>query len=209
MRRIRLINSAPNLLEWINEHPERNNPQAFVFVNIEKNFGGCMQHRNIMSILQKVAKRAGIQKPVNPHHFRHSRATYMSQFLTEAQLKEYFGWVQESKMAARYVHLSGKQVEDAILRMHGLKQEDKKEDILKQKTCPRCKTLNDHNNQFCEKCWLPLSEQGLNELEETTNKEQESLIALMRLLSEVGNNPIKLKQALAVLQQNGGTTKWM
>ncbi|MDD5163510.1 MAG: tyrosine-type recombinase/integrase [Candidatus ainarchaeum sp.] len=126
MRRVRLVNSAPNLLEWINQHPERGNPNAFAFVNIEKTFAGRMHHRNMVAVLKKSGTRAKIQKPVNPHHFRHSRATYMAQFLTEAQLKEYFGWVQESKMAAQYVHLSGKQVDDAILRMHGLKEPDKK-----------------------------------------------------------------------------------
>lgn len=206
MRRIRLVNSAPTLLQWINQHPNRNNPEAFVFINIEKGFEGQMRYRNIAASIEKIAKRAGITKPINPHHFRHSRATYMSQFLTEAQLKEYFGWVQESKAAARYVHLSGKQVDDAILRMHGLKEPDKKEDILKQKQCPRCKQLNDHNNEYCEKCWLPLTEKALTELDETKEKDQDSLVSLMKLLELVGSNPGKVRQALAILQQNVAET---
>ena len=202
MRRVRLVNSAPNLLEWINQHPNRNNPESCVWVNIEKHFGQQMKHRNIMETLKRIAARAEIKKPVNPHHFRHSRATYMAQFLTEAQLKEYFGWVQESKMAAQYVHLSGKQVDDAILRMHGLKEPDKKEDILKQKQCPRCKTLNDHNNQYCEKCWLPLTEHALTELDETKEKDQEGLVSLMKLLELAGSNPEKVRQALIIMQQD-------
>jgi hypothetical protein len=31
---------------------------------------------------------------VNPHHFRHSRATQLANWLTEAQLCAWFGWVQ-------------------------------------------------------------------------------------------------------------------
>ncbi len=120
MRRVRLINSAPDLLEWLNKHPHNNDREAFIWVNLEKNRLDQMGHRYIMKMLQVTAKKAGIQKPVNPHNFRHSRATYMSQYLTEAQMKEYFGWTQDSKMAAQYVHLSGKQVDDAILKMHGL-----------------------------------------------------------------------------------------
>ena len=201
MRSVRLINSASKLLAWINEHPSRNDQNSFVWVNLEKGFGEQMKHRNIMAILKRIAKRAGITKPINPHHFRHSRATYMAQFLTEAQLKEYFGWCQESKMAARYVHLSGKQVDDAILRMHGLKQPDKKEDILKQTQCPRCKTANDHNNQYCEKCWLPLTIQAANELDETQQKDQEGIIGLMNLLDLAENNPEKVKQVLTMLKQ--------
>jgi len=208
MRRVRIINSAPALLEWINQHPDRNNPEAFVWVNRIKGFGIMMSHRAIMKTLKLIGKRAGIRKPVNPHHFRHSRATYMAQFLMEAQMKEYFGWCQNSDMAAQYVHLSGKQVDDAILRMHGLKEPDKKEDILKNRPCPRCKTLNDHNNQYCEKCWLPLTEQALSEMDETQESEQESLVSLMKLLEFAGNNPVKVKQALAILQHDGGARKW-
>ena len=202
MRRVRLINSASALLEWINCHPNRSNQDAFVWVNLEKGFANMMGYRNMVKILQRIADRAGIKKPVNPHHFRHSRATYMSQFLTEAQMKEYFGWCQNSDMAAQYVHLSGKQVDDAILRMHGLKEPDKKEDILKQRQCPRCKAFNDHNNKYCEKCWIPLTEQAANELEETENKSQESVISLMKLLELAGNNPQKVRQALTILQQD-------
>ncbi len=39
--------------------------------------------------------------------------------ITAQRVKKDFGLVQDSKMAARYVHLSGKQVDDAILRLHG------------------------------------------------------------------------------------------
>ena len=201
MRRIRIINSAPSLLEWINQHPNRSNPEAFVWVNRIKRFGILMTHRSIMRMLKLLGLRAGIKKPVNPHHFRHSRATYMSQFLTEAQMKEYFGWCQNSDMVAQYVHLSGKQVDDAILRMHGLKEPDKKEDILKNRSCPRCKTLNDHNNKYCEKCWLPLTEQAANELDEIQEQDQNGIISLMKLMELVENNPVKVRQALTLLKQ--------
>lgn len=38
------------------------------------------------------------EKPVNPHHFRHSRATYLANYLTEAQMCEWFGWVHGSRV---------------------------------------------------------------------------------------------------------------
>jgi len=33
--------------------------------------------------------------------------------LTEAQMKEYLGWVGDSRMASTYVHLSGRNIDDA------------------------------------------------------------------------------------------------
>lgn len=36
--------------------------------------------------LRRIAKRAGIKKKVNPHSFRHARATFLANLLTEAQM---------------------------------------------------------------------------------------------------------------------------
>src|SRR3989344_1411189 len=200
MRRVRLVNSAADLLDWLNKHPDNDGQNSWVWVNIETNRLEQMGHRYIMKMLKQTAKRAGIKKPVNPHNFRHSRATYMAQFLTEAQMKEYFGWTQDSKMAAQYVHLSGKQVDDAILRMHGLVKEDKLEDTLKRMPCPRCKELNDTNNKHCGKCWLPLTQQGAIEAEEKKEKDQKAMVAVMKLMEVVGNDPDKLLKTIQTIQ---------
>lgn len=44
----------------------------------------------------------------------------MANYLTEAQMNDYFGWVQGSGMPSVYVHLSGRDVDDAILKANGI-----------------------------------------------------------------------------------------
>lgn len=201
MRRIRVVNCAPYLLDWINSHPESQNPNAPLWINTQSKPYKRMCYKSLENILTNAAEHSGVKKPVNPHQFRHSRATYLSQFLTEAQMKEYFGWCQASSMAARYIHLSGKQVDDAILKLNGLIKEPPKEDnSLKREPCPRCKQLNESNSKYCEKCWLPLNIEAMSELEEVKEKDQESMISLMQLLQTIGNNPAKLKQTITTLQ---------
>lgn len=201
MRRIRLITSAPYLLEWLNQHPPHNNPNAPLWINIDRRKGHQTGYANFKKILGTASRKAGITKPINPHHFRHSRATYMAQFLTEAQMKEYFGWAQDSSMAARYVHLSGKQVDDAILKMYGLKKQEEQETILKREPCPRCKNLNDVNHNYCEKCWLPLTSQAVSEVEEVRQKDQEAMLAVMKLLEMAKTNPGIIQEAISRAQQ--------
>jgi len=48
----------------------------------------------------------------------------MANYLTEAQMNLYFGWVQGSDMPSVYVHLSGRDVDDAILKANGIITED-------------------------------------------------------------------------------------
>ena len=70
--------------------------------------------------LKKIAKKAKIKKRIHPHLFRHSRCTYMANYLTEAQMNLYFGWIQGSDMPSVYVHLSGRDVDDAVLKANGI-----------------------------------------------------------------------------------------
>jgi integrase/recombinase XerD len=39
-----------------------------------------------------------IKKAVNPHAFRHSRATFMAKHLKEPEMREFFGWGKDSEM---------------------------------------------------------------------------------------------------------------
>ncbi|MBD3210268.1 hypothetical protein GF318_02700 [Candidatus Micrarchaeota archaeon] len=46
----------------------------------------------------------------------------MANKLTEARMKACFGWVQGSDMAGVYVHLSGRDVDKAILGTYGMEK---------------------------------------------------------------------------------------
>jgi site-specific recombinase XerD len=157
-RRVRIIVSSSALANWLEHHPFKNNPEAFVWIVMgTRNRYGMMSYAAIAEMLRKLAQRAGINKKVNPHAFRHARATHLASYFTEAQMKEFFGWVQSSDMAAIYVHLSRRDVDKALLKLHGLaNEESSQENLLKIKVCPKCKEKNDNLCQFCKKCGTPL-----------------------------------------------------
>ncbi len=59
--------------------------------------------------LRLAAQRAGINKRLNPHWLRHSRATQLAEKgASEAQMCAYLGWRPGSRMPARYLHTSGR-----------------------------------------------------------------------------------------------------
>ncbi len=68
---------------------------------------------------KKDCERAGIVKnDLRFHIFRHTRASYLSNFLTEQQIKKYMGWTPDSKMMRVYIHLASEDVNSAILKLH-------------------------------------------------------------------------------------------
>jgi integrase/recombinase XerD len=162
MRKILVIKSTPYLQAWINSHPLRDNLEEPLWVNYRNTI---LSYSMICGILKKCAKNAGIRKRVYPHLLRHSRATLMAKSMAEAPMKHYLGWAQSSKMAGVYIHLSGKDTDEAILASNGIKiEKDEVESPLKPKKCLRCSKINGATDKFCGGCSMPLDEEIANEI---------------------------------------------
>jgi integrase len=149
-RRVRIIKSAPHLSAWLNSHPYRDNPNATVWVNLQMPHEH-MTYEGFVRVVTKAFERAGIKKHCNLHLLRHSRATSMANYLTEFQMNHYFGWAQGSRMPSTYVHLSGKDLDGAILKMNGIKKSPEQEVTFRPRQCD-CGTINTPDSTYCNKC---------------------------------------------------------
>lgn len=191
-RRIRIIASSALLAAWLDQHPMRDDPAAPVWICWGKsNANAPMDYGTVSTMLRRVAKRAGLKKPVNPHHFRHSRASFLAKFLTESQLKQYFGWKQGSAMPQTYVHLSGRDVDDPILKLNGLEEEQHTESKLKPRNCYRCRMANSATSHYCTKCGAILDLTLAQELVETRAVSRHAL----------RDGPLGVEQRLAHLEE--------
>jgi len=119
MRRVRVVRCVAHLRKWLDRHPLAGNPDAPLWVGLRgKNRQRIMTRDAIARVLERAARAAGIKKRIHPHLFRHSRATDLAAHLTEAQLKEVLGWSPASGQTPTYVHLSGRNVDEAVLRTY-------------------------------------------------------------------------------------------
>ena len=158
-RRIRVIACVPALAFWISYHPEKANRDAFLWPSMSQNkTGRLVSPAWVAKLLKTLAMKAGITKRMYPHLFRHSRATHLAKILPESMLRHIFGWTQRSDEPERYVHLSGRDVDEAILKVNGLELEEQdrpeKFSIL---TCDRCGMKNSPGMGLCVRCGSPLS----------------------------------------------------
>ena len=182
-RRIRIVASAPALATWLDFHPYKKNPDAFLWVrNLHRGAKDFLpfSYPCAVILIRKLAKKAGISKRVNPHTFRHSRATALANKLTEAQMKEYFGWTQSSDMAGVYVHLSGRDIDNAILGVYDVKHSQKETEQFKPLTCARCNTTNSPGSKFCTKCAYALSADVAIQAENENKANNDILNLLMK-----------------------------
>ncbi len=211
-RKLPIIYSVPYLKNWLNTHPNRDDPNAPLFVTQGAWLGRAFGEDGLKRMIKILGKRAGIKKKIFPHLLRHSRLTELAKELTEQELKKFSGWTPNSNMASVYVHLSGADVSNKILANAGLidsKTVNTKKETLLAIECPRCKKINAASNKYCD-CGAVLDlKTAAKEIDKTLKKEKESEGRLksvenkINLLVELlGKKPV-LKEIEVELKRRG------
>ena len=74
----------------------------------------------VFDMLQKIERKAKTGKKVNPHSFRHARATdLVLRGFNESIIRKHLGWVGDSKMIATYQHIVDEDVINAFAENGG------------------------------------------------------------------------------------------
>ncbi len=223
-RVIPIVMAAPYLARWMQHHPHydmvkgKPDPNAFIFVNIgSPGYGEPMEYKMLSKVIKKAAKNAGIDKRVYPHILRHSRATVLANYLTEAQMNQFFGWVQGSDMPRIYVHLSGRDIDKAINKVYGLEvEEEEKGKMAKPVKCPRCGYMNAPTDKYCGRCALILDEKERLRIQMEESRIMNEVMAMLlqnpelmekfkemlKLIELVEQNPEAMKTILNSLQRS-------
>lgn len=118
-----LVHSVRYLDAWLEAHPDPR-PGAPLFATTFKGEVRRMEEHTPNRLLNDLCDRAGIRR-IYPHMLRHTRLTELARKgLGEYQLKSFAGWTPDSRMAARYIHLSGRSHVDAILKASGVEPQE-------------------------------------------------------------------------------------
>jgi hypothetical protein len=202
---IPLVTSSKPLLEWLEEHPRRDDPEAPLWCSLGSNYEGKrLSYTHFRLIIKRLSEKAGLKRSVWPYLYRHTCLTGMAKVFTESRLEQFAGWTHGSKMTRRYVHFSARDLEDAILELHGLKAVSKDNGLAKMVACPRCGNKNPFGNIRCATCGLVLDKETALKLEDT---ERQTEKGLEKKNIELQTRLEKLEGAIsALLQAQQNTT---
>ncbi|MCL4364928.1 tyrosine-type recombinase/integrase [Candidatus Marsarchaeota archaeon] len=181
MRRIPIFFSVPFLAQYLNLVNDLKPSQSLWWNLKQSNIKGQLDYGGLRKMLKEVADAAGIEKRIYPHLFRHSRASNYANKLTEQQLKAVFGWTGASSMAATYVHLSGRDIDNATLVANGLKPHDSEREVkLKVRECPTCKMVNGIDAIYCTRCGSALDIKTAMDKEKNVKSMKELMIEALK-----------------------------
>jgi integrase/recombinase XerD len=85
-------------------------------------------------------------------------------------------------MLSFYVHLSGKNVDDAVLRGYGIINEKAKKEL--PKSCPRCSMVCAPQEERCNRCGLALSLKLAMEEDKTKAEQMDRLEKKVAVLDD-------------------------
>ncbi len=169
-RRRRVYASVPDLRSYLNDHPQRDKPDAPLFFTED---GVPLSETVLNWRFRQYDKILG--RHLHPHMWRHTRATEDSRLFTDREMMLQLGWTKPD-MVSVYSHLSMRDVEDKDLVLHGLKR---KEEILRPIMeiirCGKCQEENAPIAMYCSKCGAVLSKEATHE---TVQQMQQQIDAL-------------------------------
>jgi site-specific recombinase XerD len=205
IKRIPLVVSCKPLLEWLEEHPYRNEHDAPLWCALSKNRNGNhLSYKSFCKLIKTITQRANLKKDIWPYLFRHTALTSMAKVFTESRLEQFAGWAYGSKMSRRYVHFSARDLEDAVLELHGLKATSKDNGLVSLVECSRCGNKEPLGNVRCTKCGMIVDKETAFKLEDVQKQKEENLAAknaVLQLRME------KLEAVISTLLQTQNKTQ--
>jgi len=163
-RYVRLIMSVEPLAAWRRDYPFASEGDRLVFLNVKKQ---PLTHATIAKRMRLIAKRAGIEKHLTAHLFRHSRVTHL---ITEGVPLAVVGMMiwgdPTAPELATYLHLANRDVDQAMLEHYGVTDpEAARAARVEARQCPHCSTVCGPTSDYCSRCGHHLTEEAENEVE--------------------------------------------
>lgn len=167
-RYIRLIHSVPFLHTWLQEHPNKNDPKAPLFVSLRRG-GGYTYRRLLPHAISQIIKRLQARVPelkgkrLYCHLLRHYAISqrFAEGMRTETNASRH--GISVGTLRDVYLHYDDKDASDEYDELQNI--EKTPEDLLKEKEerqkfapkkCGYCNELNPCTNKYCKACNKPL-----------------------------------------------------
>src|SRR5690606_3061574 len=188
-----LLLSYRLLLDWMEQHPFKDDLDAPLWWSFatQKVIG----YGYLRKVVKQAASAAGIRKKVWNYLLRHTKLTDVAKKHPDQILKKFGNWKKGTEMMEVYVHLSESDLEEAVLKEHGLLSENEQNNGLALKACPRCGENNTAAKR-CVRCGYILDERLAMKL---AHREQRMLEGLSRTVKEHEHVQMKIFKMLEEL----------
>lgn len=183
---LRIIDSYFYLQKWINAHPLKHDPEAYLFINLGRvNQYQQMKPYAANKLIREKCKKLGINKPITNYSLKRNGVTMMRlQGKSDLDIQHTARWTSTKQLSTYDLSNQEESFKVELIKRGLLKGEGKlKEFEPTSKECYFCKHKNGIAETSCSNCGRPIDkekiEQDLTQKEEVTdfmNKFTETLM---------------------------------
>jgi Site-specific recombinase XerC len=113
VKTLTLVLSYKPLMEWLEMHPLKDDPNAYLWYSKTK---GRVSYGRLRIFIKQLAKVANIKKDVWLYLFRHLALTEYEKIYGSSITEVYGNWVKGSPIRNRYIHLANSDQHYAVLK---------------------------------------------------------------------------------------------
>lgn len=118
----RVYECVEDIVRYLEKHPNRHNGEGKFWLN---KYQEPLQYQGIYKIVHRIGYRS-LHRNIYPHGFRHTAATRDVKSYTDREMMIRYGW-SRPEMVTVYAHLTGRDVDEKDLALHGFRQANYKE----------------------------------------------------------------------------------
>lgn len=157
-----IIDAKASLRNYLRStHPRPTEPEAALFHKLQ-NFAndideddGAMSPSRFRTIVNDIGADAGLDKPTNPHAFRHAAITRMlREGYTRSEIEHRVHWTLDTDMWQVYSHIAGEEHNTDIFRRAGIVEDEQGPD-RERHPCGNCGEPLARHHQYCPRCAEP------------------------------------------------------
>jgi len=155
---LEVIDSYPYIAKWYNQHPLRNDPNAFFFINLG-NLGKYEQLKptTINKHLRQKMNLLGIKKPVTCYSLKRSGVTYRRlRGDSDVQIQRAARWISTKQLNTYDLSQHDDTFKIELVKRGIIKDEKYKQYQTTTKKCLYCDTKNGISDDLCNNCKRPL-----------------------------------------------------
>jgi integrase/recombinase XerD len=176
-----IIDSRATLRTYLRDaHPRPDRPDVALFHKLqgyEPDGDGAITPQHLNRTLKDLAETAGIDKPVNPHSFRHAAISRMyREGYTKQQIQHRVAWTLDTDMWERYVHLTAEDMNEQIYAAAGVTDEEEAARQTRDR-CGNCREVVPEYADYCPNCGDPTTADARQLLSDAEDDTVEDIVA--------------------------------
>lgn len=174
-----LLGAKRAVYDWLQLH--QGGPEDYLITSLPSSnrgtHGDMLSQSNIRKRLKAIAENAEVDKPPNPHNFRHYFVTVCKRNygMDDATIKHLIGHDAGSKiMETTYQHLSDEDYIKNAEQAAGLREEKKDDSPLTPQVCPTCSEQLTQGAKACPACGTVFAPDAKHAQDEIAEQMKES-----------------------------------